>query len=44
MDDLDEMVETMSDKDIRDYLENCDADIYCCSPDCLDNQYLDAGL
>lgn len=44
MNDLDEMVETMSDKDVRDYLESYDADIYCCSPDCLDNQYLDAGI
>ena len=44
MNDLDEMVETMSDKDVRDYLESCDADMYCCSPDCLDNQYLDGGL
>ena len=44
MNDLDEMVKTMSDKDVRDYLESCDADIYCCSPDCLDNQYLDAGI
>lgn len=41
---LDEMVETMSDEYIKDYLESCDADIYCCSSDCLDNQYLDAGL
>lgn len=44
MNDLDEMVETMSDKDVRDYLESYDADIYCCSSDCLDNQYLDAGI
>lgn len=44
MNDLDEMVETMSDKDVRDYLESYDADMYCCSPDCLDNQYLDGGL
>ena len=44
MNDLDEMVETMSDKDVRDYLESCDADMYCCSTDCLERFYLDAEL
>lgn len=42
--DLDEMIETMSDKDIKDYFEICDADMYCCSSDCLEKQYLDAGI
>ena len=44
MNDLDEMVETMSDKDVRDYLESYDADIYCWTSDSLDNQYLDPGI
>ena len=41
---LNEMVETMSETYVTDYLKSVDADIYCCSPDCLDTSYLDANI
>lgn len=34
----------MTDEEIQEWFEGYEADIYCCSPECLELPYLDAGL
>jgi hypothetical protein len=41
MNDLDDIFEQMSDEELKDYMEDWYAGIYCCSSECLDAPYLD---
>lgn len=34
----------MSDKELEEWIAEDYANMYCCSPECLDLPYIDAGL